>query len=162
MPVKDLLLQYVTYNHWANQRVADVLIKIDPQLLDKELKSSFPSIKKTVHHIWDAELAWIARLKKEVLAWPPTAQFKDPLISDFVKTSKDFLDFVSSKDEAFMADFTEYKNNRAELFKTHNYGMIMHCMNHSTFHRGQLITLLREVDITELPSTDLITFLRNQ
>jgi uncharacterized damage-inducible protein DinB len=160
MSAKELILQYVNYNCWANQCIADVLVKTDPSLLDQEVKSSFPSLRKTVHHIWDAELAWMSRMKGEVLAWPPTAQFKNPAIDQFVQTSQDFADFVNSKDEAFLNTETTYKNSKGETYTTINSGIIMHCMNHSTYHRGQLITLLREVGVTVLPSTDLIAFLR--
>jgi len=38
--------------------------------------------------------------------------------------------------------------------------MIMHCMNHSTYHRGQIITLLRELGATEIPGTDMIAYIR--
>lgn len=159
MTTKDQLIQYVNYNLWANGRLADIIIKLDPSLLDKEIKSSFPSLRKTVHHIWDAELAWLARLKKEVVNWPPSAQFKDPSIQDFLKTSETVLNFVTAQPEIFFESSTAYKNSRGEAYEDNNHGIIMHCMNHSTFHRGQIVTVLRELGVTQLPSTDLITFL---
>lgn len=160
METKKLLLQYITYNHWANSRLAGVLVKIDPILLDKEVKSSFPSLRKTVHHIWDAELAWMSRLKEETVNWPPSAQFKEPPVDQFLSTSKDFIEFAASKEDSYFNESTSYKNLKGNTFSTPNHGIIMHCMNHSTFHRGQLITILRELGVSELPSTDLIAFLR--
>lgn len=39
--------------------------------------------------------------------------------------------------------------------------MVQHCTNHSTYHRGQLITLARQLGIKkEVPSTDLLYFSR--
>ncbi|MBI2270099.1 MAG: hypothetical protein HYU69_07030 [Bacteroidetes bacterium] len=160
MDTKKLLLQYVTYNHWANDRLSGVMLKIDPALLDKEVKSSFPSLRKTVHHIWDAELAWMSRLKEEAVNWPPSAQFKEPTINQFLIASKDFIEFGASKENSYFSGSTSYKNIKGNTFSTTNHGIIMHCMNHSTFHRGQLITILRELGVSELPSTDLIAFLR--
>lgn len=160
MDTKKLLLQYVTYNHWANHRLASVLLKIDPVLPDKEVKSSFPSLRKTVHHIWDAELAWMSRLKEETVNWPPSAQFIEPSIDQFLGASKNFIEFVASKEDSYFNGSTSYKNIKGNTFSTPNHGIIMHCMNHSTFHRGQLITMLRELGVSELPSTDLIAFLR--
>lgn len=160
MSVKKLILRQVNYNYWANKRLADVLLKIDPALLDKEVKSSFPSLRKTVHHIWDAELAWMLRLKGEVVNWPPSAQFKNPGIDQFLTASKNFIEFVESKDETYFDNSTTYKNIKGETYTTVNNGIIMHCMNHGSFHRGQLITILRELGISDLPATDLIVFLR--
>ena len=35
-------------------------------------------------------------------------------------------------------------------------------MNHGTYHRGQLITMLRQTGVTNLPATDLIVYYREQ
>ena len=95
--MKTLVQQQTEYNLWTNERIAKLLTSIDSKLLDVDLKSSFPSIRKTVHHIWDAEMIWLSRLEGTKLTWPPTAQFKDPAIDEFLKTSCDLLNFVESK-----------------------------------------------------------------
>ena len=158
--MKEIIIQQVNYNLWANKRMADLLITIEPTLLDREIKSSFPSIRKTVHHIWDAELAWTGRLQGKSIAWPPTSQIQNPQIDQFIKTSEDFIFFVQAKDDAFLQSSTTYKDSKGNQYTNINSGIIMHCMNHSTFHRGQLITMFREAGIIQLPSTDLITYLR--
>ena len=162
MSTKELLLQYLRYNQWANKRIADVLAKTEPTLLDKEIKSSFPTLRKTVHHIWDAELTWMSRMKKETLQWPPTAEFKNAPIHEFTNTSNEFVEYVSEKDEEFFTSATTYHNSKGQPYITPNSDIIMHCMNHGTFHRGQLVTMLREAGISKLPSTDFITFVRQQ
>ncbi len=39
--------------------------------------------------------------------------------------------------------------------------IIQHAVNHATFHRGQIVTMLRNLDVTGIPSTDFITYLRS-
>jgi uncharacterized damage-inducible protein DinB len=158
--MKQLLTQYTAYNLWANTIFADLLKGLEPALLDKEVISSFPSLRKTVHHIWDAELIWISRLKNQTISWPPTAQFKSPGIHEFVNASASFDEFVRLEDEEFLMETTVYKNIKGQEFSNPNAGIIMHVMNHSTFHRGQLVTMLRNLGHTQIPSTDLIAFLR--
>jgi uncharacterized damage-inducible protein DinB len=159
--MKQLLETYVEYNHWANRRLAEILVKLPEESLDKPVKSSFPSLRKTVHHIWDAELAWLARLRGETLPWPPSAQFESPSIADFVITSAGFVSYVEARHEDYFLEECEYQNIKGQRFVTPVYGIIMHCMNHSTFHRGQIITILRELgEESGLPSTDLIAYLR--
>jgi uncharacterized damage-inducible protein DinB len=158
--MKKLLTQYTAYNVWANAQFGSLLKGLEPSLLDKEVISSFPSLRKTVHHIWDAELIWTARLKNQSLAWPPSAQFKDPEIDAFVSTSKAFDEYVRLSDDAFLIASCDYKNTKGHAFANTNADIIMHCMNHGTFHRGQLVTMLRTLGITEIPSTDLIAFFR--
>lgn len=157
----NLLHQYVAYNEWANRRIGKVLTGIsDSNLLDAPIISSFPSIRKTVHHIWDAELAWIARLQNQVIAWPPSAQFTAPAITDFITTSQQFADFVTKQNASFFDTVTVYKNSKGLQFESLNADMVMHAMNHSTFHRGQLITMLRQIGVTDIPETDLIAYTR--
>ena len=156
-----LISQYSAYNLWANERIAAVLKTLDPKLLDVEVKSSFTSLRKTVHHIWDAEMIWLARLEDRKLQWPPTAHFIDPAIDEFLTTSRDLNNFVSTKSEECLHASTSFHDSKGVPYTMNNAGIIMHVMNHSTFHRGQLITILRELGQTELPSTDLVKYLRD-
>src|ERR1051326_8336362 len=157
-----LIKQQIEYNLWANTRIAAVLEKCKSELLDAELKSSFPSVRKTVHHIWDAELIWLARLENKKLAWPPTAQFVDPGITDFLNASRALFDLVNSKNEEYFSSSTSFSDSKGNPFMMNNAGIIMHVANHSTFHRGQIITMLRELGLSEFPPTDLIKFLRDK
>ena len=158
--MKEFIIQYASYNLWANKRIAELIVALDASVLDKEVKSSFPSIRKTVHHIWDAELIWMARLNGELLSWPPSAQFQSPAINQFTQTSQAFVSFIEAKDESFLNSKTTYTNTQGKQFTNVNSGIITHCMNHSTFHRGQLITILRELGMTQFSATDLIVYLR--
>lgn len=160
--MKDLIVQQCSYNVWANKRIAQLLNRIDNTLLDKEVLSSFNSLRETVHHIWDAEIIWLSRMQQKTVNWPPTNVFVNPTITQFVETSEEFLAFVRSKDEVFLNNSTSYKNSKGETFTTLNSGIIMHCMNHSTFHRGQIVTMLRGLGVTDLLSTDLIGYLREK
>ena len=55
-----------------------------------------------------------------------------------------------------------YKDTRGNSHTNTHWEMIMHCMNHSTYHRGQIVTILREGGVTTIPSTDLIAYLREK
>lgn len=129
--------------------------------MDQLVKSSFTSVRKTVNHIWDAELMWMARMNGETLSWPPTAAFASPAIGDFVRTSNDFANYVEGKDEEFLSSECTYHTSKGEKFTTPVSGIIMHCMNHSTYHRGQIITMIRGLEAaSELPALDLVVYLR--
>ena len=56
--MKEILVNYTTYNLWANKKLLAVVQGLDVALLDKEIKSSFPSLRKTAHHIYFAEEIW--------------------------------------------------------------------------------------------------------
>lgn len=159
---KDFLLNYARYNVWANKRIASVLDQLDDTSLDKILSSSFPSVRKTVFHLWDAEYIWMHRLQGKSLAFGYTATLPEGTpLSHFAKQSEDFLEFLLSCDDSFFTGRTAYKNIKGDSFDSLHAEMIMHCMNHSTFHRGQLITMIRETGWNDpLPSTDMIGYFR--
>src|SRR5688500_1763003 len=82
--MKETLLQYTNYNLWANTKLTESLKSIGISLLDQEIKSSFPSLRKTIYHIWAAEQVWYMRLHGES---PPS--LSEPT-NDFTKFAKLF------------------------------------------------------------------------
>ena len=159
--MKKLLLQYVSYNFWANERIVGVLDQLDKEVLDQQLISSFPNLRSTMYHIWDAEIVWINRLKNIRIGWPPSLKFDIALpLHTFIDASKEFISLVSSEGEGFFSQFTTYKNQQGKEFTQPNSEILMHCMNHSTFHRGQIITMLRKAGYNKFPTTDFIEFSR--
>ncbi len=157
------LIQHLTYNVWANGKIADFIANTDEKLFDKEVVSSFPSLKHTVFHVWDAEFIWLKRLQGESLANWPSKNFagnREEALTAWAECSNGFLEFIACKDAAYQQSVVAYKNMKGDEFKTAVDGIIMHVVNHGTFHRGQMVTILRQLGCTDLTSTDLITFLR--
>jgi uncharacterized damage-inducible protein DinB len=163
-----ILTEYTEYNLWANTKMAHLLKSLKPELLDHEIANSFNSLRKTIYHIWDAEYIWLERLMgNSINFWPSSKIDSSEPIDSFLLTSTNFNHFISSKSEFYFEQITNYQNVKGELFSQPNYQIIQHCMNHSTFHRGQLITILREMENKTIinfpisyPSTDLVAFYR--
>ena len=161
--MKEILLNYTQYNLWANARITDMLKNIAPTLLDKEIKSSFSSLRKTTYHIWGAEELWWKRLHGESLPKVPAMDFTgnyEEAVKHFLEVSKKITFLIQEKDENYLQTLCNYKDTRGNSYIQPHWQMIMHCMNHSTFHRGQLITMLREIGETKIPATDMIVFFR--
>lgn len=157
--------KHFQYNAWANTKIAEILTKLSEEELDKEIVSSFPSLKKTVLHIWDAETIWLTRLEGGTLAGWPSASFKggkDELLKGFLATSERFADLVSSKDSGFFQTSIAYKNMKGIEFTNAIDDVLHHVVNHGSFHRGQIITMLRQLGHTDFPAQDLIAFARLQ
>lgn len=159
--MKQVLGTYTAYNLWANTKSTATLNNIDLSLLDKEVKSSFPSLRKTAHHIWSAEEVWHRRLHGESLtSLPEPGNNFSAFTKQLATRSQSFIDLVNTKDENYFLISNSYKDTRGNSHANLHWEMIMHCMNHSTYHRGQIITLLRELGVTEIPGTDLISYIR--
>lgn len=154
--------QHLAYNLWANTKVADVLRTIDDKIYFQENNSSFSSIAKTVPHIWGAEFIWLTRMQGESLSAWPSANVTDKTeaLDGLIKSSSNLVSFIQSKDESFLKSTYAYKNMKGEPFVDPFEDTLFHVVNHSTYHRGQIITMLRQSGIKSVPSTDLIHYLR--
>ncbi len=162
--MKKRIVEYVQYNLWVNTRLVALFQNSDDFLISKEIVSSFPSIRATLIHLWDVEVLWMMRLQGESPKEFPSKNFKGSnaeVYANLLSTSKAFLDFVENQPAKFFnqpINFTLISATGA--FKHEAADMIHHCMNHQTFHRGQLITMARQVGITAFPRTDFIVFKR--
>ena len=163
--MKELLLQYARYNVWANKRVIDVMLQLNTADLDREIVSSFSSLKKTTIHIMGAESIWLQRLQLAAHPiWLPES-FKDIFSKACIlwqQASLDLEGFISSeKDDAALVQVCSFNDRKGTPLEHEVSHILLHVFNHSTYHRGQLITMLRQIGMTEIPATDFIAFVRN-
>jgi len=161
--MKHLLTDYVRYNYWANNRLGNRFSQVADALLEQDVPSSFPSIAKTLLHIWDAEQIWLHRLQGRSLSGFPSEVFEGEvpdIIGGLMKGSAEFVAFVEKQPEEFFVTECQYKTTSGKKYQQLNGELIHHCMNHSTYHRGQLITLAHQLEIGDLPQTDYIAYLR--
>ncbi len=163
--MKKLLAQYAAYNVWANQRITDCLVNLPDDQVNKEIKSSFSSLFKTAVHLWDVESIWWQRMKlQENVQWPGetfTGNILE-LSQQLMLQSKQWKEWVDLATEAALEHEFIYKNSKKDQFKQPVHEALHHLFNHQSFHRGQIITMLRQVGVEEIPNTDLIAFLRKK
>lgn len=161
-PVGDnlttMIQRYAAYNHWANQQFADWLGSASEEDMNREIESSFSSLKETVIHIWNAEYLWLQTVKNESADNSPARNFngtKDELLRGWLEASENFSNHLKTMTlEELQA---QRPRSRGEGY-TVIVDMIHHCMNHSTYHRGQLITMGRQAGLTDPPRTDFIYY----
>ena len=55
-----------------------------------------------------------------------------------------------------------YRNMKGEEFCQPLYQIIHHLFNHMTYHRGQLVTMLRQAGAEQIPGTDFIAWARTR
>ena len=158
--MKDLLLQYCRYNVWANDRLFDATMQLDESTLQQEVNSSFPSVYHTWLHIWSGQYLWLARLTDGDTSQRPQKVFKgsiEDLRAGLQASARDWVAWVEAADEEKLnAAFTVHGRSASADFVYRD--VVMQVMNHGTYHRGQIVTLLRQLGATEMPSTDFVRF----
>jgi uncharacterized damage-inducible protein DinB len=161
----DHLISLVKYNQWANERICGYINEGGEKIADTELISSFPTIRKTLFHLWDAQVIWMKRLRGESSNTWPSHNFNGSLKEAtelILLNSSDYIQFAEGLIENQHLGDVEFKSLDGTAYHNTIEEIIMHVMNHSTFHRGQLITMLRSAGFTSVGSTDLIRYFRSK
>lgn len=159
MDLAALIHEYATYDQWATMRFVERLEREPGDTLDHPAISSFPSIRGTLLHIRDAEAAWLARLTGQAVRWP--AEELTTLASVLTHTGR-FREHVTTMPLEGILRERGYKDLKGTLYSQPAWQMIMHCINHSSYHRGQVVTQMRELGLEDIPRTDLIHFQRTR
>lgn len=161
--MKELLQQAAVYNIWANQRICAVLAALPDETLNRQIVSSYPSLRETVSHIWGAEAIWYQRfLMVEQPVWPQHTGAFAELAVKFREQSLALRNFVDKVTLVRLEHTMEYRNLRKEYCKSLVWQALYHVFNHSTYHRGQLVTMLRQAGVVKVPNTDYIEFSRSK
>jgi uncharacterized damage-inducible protein DinB len=158
--MKELFIQYASYNLWANKQLTDIINALTKEQQHKEIESSFNSLYKTVQHIWFAENLWLQRLKKGTVIIP-VDEFNSVMTElSAALTDRDtqWIAWIENMPEEQLLEILAYTNIKGISYKVPMDKALLHIFNHSTYHRGQLVTMLRQTGVTKIPSTDLSGF----
>ena len=166
MDVKELLNKYARFNQWAHKRLLDLIVALPAEQHHTIIPSSFDSLYKTVFHVWGAESLWLGRLNQApiTITGNPFNESMQSLSAALESVDQLFVEWVESKDDDQLVQKLHY-HNKAGLPFTQSYDILLHhIFNHSTYHNGQLVTMLRTLGIQTIPATDFVawTFLPAQ
>jgi len=157
------LKKYGSYNLWANRALAEVLNTLPEDQFITEQKSSFRTIKETVMHMYDAETIWYNRLNGVSPTEWPSRGIKctgSEAVKLLLDASKKLAELTVSISESTAGSKCRFMSLDGKEYEIDIKDILQHCFNHSTFHRGQLVTMLRFCGAEKLPSTDYITYIR--
>jgi len=163
MTPEEIRLLY-DYNAWANQRELDAASALTPEQFVKPLFSSFSSVRDTLAHICGAEWIWLERFQgRSPSSLPDTTQFTDVpgLRAHWDQLEARLLTFVRGLTQTDLDRTLEYKTLKLGVYKNPLWQSMQHVVNHGTYHRGQITTMLRQHGAQPI-LTDLMHFYRER
>ena len=152
------------YDRWANSRMLGAASKIGTEQFLKDLGSSHRSIRDTLVHILSAQRTWLSRWKgisPRNMLDPLQFASVEALRIQAMELEKELGAFLDSLTDEGLKGVVEYKTLDGKTFAHPLWEQMAHLINHSTYHRGQVTTMLRQLG-AEPVATDLIVFLREQ
>ena len=155
--MKDLLRQMAVYNYWANQKLTGFVTGLPEEETVSTVASSFNSLQQTILHIWDAESGWWQRHRLQERILLPSRTFSGntgAAIQGLLEQSRQWEEWVKSAAVISLDHVIQFYTSKREPVKLKTSQLLLHLFNHSTYHRGQVITILHQLGHTKLPSTD--------
>ncbi|HEX7707394.1 MAG TPA: DinB family protein [Thermoanaerobaculia bacterium] len=158
----DDIRSHFAYNEWANARLIGVMAPLIEERLQAPVVSSFPSALDTFNHIVAAEWVWLCRWKGENPTsfpdWVDHATFAF-LQAKLTEVETERRAFLASLNEERLQSELQYRTLNGQEHLTRLLDLFLHVVNHSSYHRGQLTTILRQIGATPV-STDIIIYRR--
>jgi uncharacterized damage-inducible protein DinB len=162
MNLQDLQTM-LDYHYWARDRVLEALDPLTPEQYNRDLGSSFKSIRDTITHIYAAEWAWYSRWQgQSPTALVPTDRFPDlaALRSEWKEHEARMRAFVNGLDEPGTSRVIEYTLLSGQAGASPIWQMLQHVVNHAGYHRGQITTMLRQIGMPPPKPMDMIAYYR--
>src|SRR5437868_850312 len=160
----DEIKVLLDYHYWARNRMLAALDALTSEQFTQPIESSFKSIRDTAVHIMGAEAVWYSRWRGNPQAMLTTEGFRD--VASLRSAWRELESGVRAFFEGLGADEIEtrieYKSLKGEPHSSSFRQMLQHVVNHATYHRGQVTTMLRQIGVKVPESTDLIAFYRMQ
>lgn len=149
------------YHRWANLRVLEALQPLSNEEFIRTLPSSFPSVQATLVHLYRGDFIWQGRVTGDL-------ERKIPDPNDFPTLESVKLAWIPTLDgwEAALEGKTPdssivYSDSRGNPFSTRLEDVVRQTVNHASYHRGQMATLLRMLE-RKMVATDYILWVREK
>jgi uncharacterized damage-inducible protein DinB len=152
------------FNVWANHRVLAAVEALTSEQFTRDLGSSYSSVRDTLAHIMGVEWVWLERLQgTSPDAIPSAKDYADlnALRSRWNEIEKSFQEYMEELTKAELDEEVAYKTFSFGPGKNPRWQIIQHLVNHGSYHRGQIVTMLRQLGAKGV-SMDLITYYREQ
>lgn len=150
------------YNAWANRRTLDSLQSLDQERFTRNLHASHGSIRGTLTHLAAAEWIWLERWNgRSPSSLLPETEFESVALATqrVTEIDRQLLSYVEALDASDLEVVKDYCSTEGKLYSNVLHDMLQHVINHSSYHRGQIASLLRQVGAVP-QQTDLILYFR--
>lgn len=177
--MKDQFKLMAHYNTVMNQKIIEVINGLSGDVLWQDQGAFFGSILGTLNHIMVGDLIWLTRFNQHpnypdgFQALSELSKFPLPthLTQTLLKTSKNYQTKRKVLDgiiESFIAETSPidfetaltYHNTKGITHSKSFAALVQHLFNHQTHHRGQLTTLLNQMNLN-VGETDLLMLITN-
>ncbi len=147
--MKSYFLNLLAYDDWANQQIWQ-------SINQKPLIN--PKIENLFSHLLSAQKTWLNRClhnSENTPLWDTQPDLEKLMISNH----QGWVAFIEKLNDDDFEKMISYQTTSGMPFETILKDILTHLINHGTYHRGQIVQLLKNERET-LPATDYILWVR--
>lgn len=156
------LRELYDYNYWARDRQLDACSKLSEEQFLRPMGSSFSSLRDTVVHLLGAEWIWLERFcgrsPRSIPSWLDQLRTLSSIVQRWANMELDMRKYLAEIDSEALARPLAYVNLQGQRWTYPLWQALLHVVNHQTYHRGQVTTLLRQLGATPVPVDFLVYF----
>ncbi len=159
--LRQLLLAHTGYSAWATGQILGVCSPLTTEQLDCDFGASHTSILRTLRHIHDGELVWLRRLQEaqndRLPPGPAPEHSFEYLAQSWPELGESYRQWIESASDDELSEEIVTVLPDGGLFRVPRWQIVLHAINHTSYHRGQIVTMLRALGV-QPPNTDLTCY----
>lgn len=145
-------VQMFNYHTWANQTILGRIKELPSSVLQQEVNTSFPTIAHALNHIYAVDKMWYlvvtgTGMKEALQACIPLNEnilhSVDEYANIFAQLSEQYGEWF--RNQADLEQTILLDNPYAGIRQTRLSEIVLHLVNHGTYHRGNVSTMLRQL-----------------
>lgn len=148
------------YTSWANRRILGCAAELAPDDFTRDLGASHGGVRGTLTHMLSAEWIWLERFRgggPERHLEPSAFAAVTALAERWAGVDRERDAWLAGLAPGGLGALCRYRNFSGQPFEAPLWQLVQHVANHSSFHRGQVVLLLRQLG-RPLPATDLVAW----
>jgi uncharacterized damage-inducible protein DinB len=164
MVTLELLRLLFQYNQWADRRMVEACSALTNEQFTRDLGSSFRSVRDTLVHLYGAEWVWNERIEgRSPMSLVAGTGFPDlaSVRTKLEEMDNFYIEYVTRLTPQDLERVIYYKSFAGDEFSNPLWQTLHQLTNHASYHRGQIITLLRQLGAKPV-TTDLIAYYRER
>lgn len=158
----ETLRELFNYNYWARDRQLEACAKVSSEQFLRSMGSSFSSLRDTLAHLVAVEWVWHERFSgrspRSMPAWVEELRTLGAVRERWSQVEVDVRNYLAGLGSDALDRPLAYTNLKGENWTYPLWQVLFHLVNHQTYHRGQVTTLLRQLGASAAPIDFLVYF----
>jgi uncharacterized damage-inducible protein DinB len=157
----DEIRQHISYSTWASNKLLNAALELSEEQQRRDFGVSHQTLLGTLEHIFFADRIWCARAVDPNVIRGAFAEFSpgETLATEWPKVQQRWERWAAALTHQNLVRTVDYKDVKGNAHRTPVWQIVLHVVNHATLHRGQAMSLLRQLGVAP-PPTDLIFYYR--